>query len=193
MENLINSETLAMLFNFEGPRRIQQLTKDGIIDAVEVIDNGHTVNRYDLLPTVKQYIKYLQDKVVNKTPDTPETIAADIRKLKADADWKEAKASIEKIKLAEIEGKMHRSDDVEAVLTEIALEIRNLISALPSRLAVDTAKLTTAEEETVRIKQECDIILAELANYKYDPDKFKTRVRARGVEEDAEESNQESD
>ena len=58
-QNLYDSRIMAQLFGFEGPRRIEQLTHDGVIDAVLVKVNGREVRRYDLVPTIQKYVKHL--------------------------------------------------------------------------------------------------------------------------------------
>ena len=50
-------DAIAKLFGIT-VRRIQQLTQEGILHTVET-PNG---NRYDLITTVQEYIKYLSDK-----------------------------------------------------------------------------------------------------------------------------------
>ena len=57
-QNLYDSRIMAQLFGFEGPRRIEQLTHDGVIDAVLVKVNGREVRRYDLVPTIQKYVKH---------------------------------------------------------------------------------------------------------------------------------------
>ena len=49
---LVDSKTIAALFELT-PRRIQQLTKEGVISATK---DGNA-NRYDLLPTIQKYIR----------------------------------------------------------------------------------------------------------------------------------------
>ncbi|MBQ2361997.1 MAG: hypothetical protein II287_00115, partial [Bacteroidaceae bacterium] len=44
----------------------------------------------------------------------------------------------------ELEGKMHRSEDVEAVMTDLVYTIRSMLMALPGRLAVDVVSTKTA-------------------------------------------------
>ena len=46
---LVDSKTIAALFDMT-PRRVQQLTKEGVIAAVK---EGNA-NRYDLLPTIQR-------------------------------------------------------------------------------------------------------------------------------------------
>ena len=47
-------------------RRIQQLTQEGVINTVSVKEDGKSVRRYDLLPTIQSYIKYLSEKAYGK-------------------------------------------------------------------------------------------------------------------------------
>ena len=110
------------------------------------------------------------------------------KKAKAEAELKEAKAAIAIMQQQELEGQMHRSEDVEAVLFDLVYEIRSMITALPGRLAMDTAQITTPEEESIRIRDEVNDILNALSNYRYDPERFKRRARERkgasSIEED---------
>mgnify|MGYP000290864136 CR=1 FL=1 len=60
---LVDSKTIAALFDMT-PRRVQQLTKEGVITAVK---EGNA-NRYDLLPTIQRYIRYLTAKANGREP-----------------------------------------------------------------------------------------------------------------------------
>ncbi len=167
------SKTVALLFGLT-VRRIQQLTQDGVLET-ELVGRSR---KYDLAKTFQTYIAYIESKATNKASSQSDA-ENESRKLKAEADLKEAKAAIEKTKLAEIEGQMHRSEDVEAIITDLVFEIKSQITALPGRLAMDTARIQTAEEESIRIRDEVNEILSNLTNYRYDPDKFRKRVKAR--------------
>lgn len=171
---LVGSDILAQLFGVT-TRRIQQLTKEGVIVSTKV----KGANRYDLMTTIQRYIKYLGDKANNRESKSSQVIEIEVRKMKAEADLKESKASIAALELNEIEGKMHRSEDVEAMTTDLVFAIRSMIMALPGRLAIDVANITTAAEASERIKQECHGILNDLSNYHYDPEEYKRRVRDR--------------
>ena len=76
-------------------------------------------------------------------------------------------------------GEKHRSEDVEAMTTDLVFTIRSMMLALPGRLAIDLAKITKPAEISERIKQEIHAILLELSNYQYDADAYKKRVRDR--------------
>ena len=171
---LVDSKTIAAIFGVD-PRRVQQLAKEGIITATK---DGHA-NRYDLLPTIQRYIRYLSDKANGRESISKKDADTEGRRLEAEADLKRSKADMAALQLKELEGKMHRSEDVEAVMTDLVFTIRSSLIALPGRLAVDVVTAQTAAEASVIIRGEVYKILEELAGYKYDPEEYARRVRDR--------------
>ncbi|WP_455506445.1 protoporphyrinogen oxidase [Gemmiger formicilis] len=169
---LVDSKTIAALFGVT-TRRVQQLAADGIIVAVE-----SKPYRFDLLPTIQRYIKYLSEKA-NGREAPKKDIETEGRRLEAEADLKRSKADMAAIQLRELEGKMHRSEDVEAVMTDLVYTIRSALIALPGRLAVDVVAAVSAAEASEIIRAEVYKILEELAGYKYDPEEYARRVRDR--------------
>ena len=115
---LVDSKTIAALFDMT-PRRVQQLTKEGVIAAVK---EGNA-NRYDLLPTIQRYIRYLTAKANGREPSKKDS-EIEGRRLEAEADLKRSKADIAALQLSELEGTMHRSEDVEAVMTSSTISGR---------------------------------------------------------------------
>lgn len=169
--NLQTSQTIAKLFGVS-TRRIEQLKTEGVIHG-----EGKPT-KYDLLPTIKSYIKFLSDKANGREKkETDEKSSS--RKLKAEADYREAKAKIEKLKLKELEGRLHAAEDVEAVITDHALYIRSMLLAMPGKLAVDVAEISSPAEAAERIKKEVHYILNCAADYRYNPEEFAKRVRER--------------
>lgn len=172
-KNLQGSAIIAKLFGVTD-RRVQQLAKEGIIPAAQ-----QKPYKFDLLPTVQAYIKYLSDKANGKEQKSTDTVQAEADKLRAEADLKQSKAKIAEMQLKELEGKMHRSEDVEAMTNDLVYTVRSMIMALPGRLAMDVVQTKTAAEASALIRSECNKILEELANYKYDPEAYQRRVRDR--------------
>ncbi len=172
-QNLVYSKTIALLFGVS-IRRVQQLAQEGIISAVK---EGNA-NRYDLLPTIQRYIKYLTDKA-NGREESRKDSETESKKLEAEADLKRSKADMAALQMKELEGEMHRSEDVEAVMTDLVYTIRSMLTALPGRLAVDVASAATPAEASEIIRTEVYKILEELAGYKYDPEEYARRVRER--------------
>lgn len=172
-QNLQGSAIIAKLFGVTD-RRVQQLAKDGVIPAASV-----RPYKFDLLPTVQAYIRYLSDKANGKESKSADTVQAEADKLRAEADLKQSKAKIAEMQLKELEGKMHRSEDVEDVMNDLVYTVRSMIMALPGRLAMDIVQTSNANEASALIRSECYKILNELAGYKYDPEVYQRRVRDR--------------
>lgn len=172
-QNLQSSAIIGKLFDLS-ERRVQQLAKEGVIPAASL-----RPYKFDLLPTVKAYIKYLSNKANGKEEKSADTAKAESDKLRAEADLKQSKAKIAEMQLKELEGKMHRSEDVEAMTNDLVYTVRSMIMALPGRLAMDVSQAASAAEASALIRSECHKILNELAGYKYDPEAYKRRVRDR--------------
>ena len=180
-QNLQSTEVIAKLFDLD-VRRVQQLAKEGIIPAVSL-----RPYKFDLLPTIKAYIRYLRDRATGREKAV-DVVKAEADKLRAEADLKQSKAKIEKMKLRELEGKMHRSEDVEDMTNDLVYTVRSMIMALPGRLAMDVAQADSAAEASAIIRSECHKILNELAGYEYDPESYRRKVRDReGWEDTADE------
>lgn len=139
-QNLQSTEIMAKLFELD-PRRVQQLAKEGVLPAA-----SQRPYKFDLLPTVKAYIRYLRDRANGKEAKTADTVKAEADKLRAEADLKQSKAKIAELQLKELEGKMHRSEDVEAMTNDLVYTARSMIMALPGRLAMDVVQTGSANE-----------------------------------------------
>lgn len=172
-KNLQGSDIIAKVFGVT-ERRVQQLAKEGVIQAVQT-----RPYKFDLLPTVQTYIKYLSEKVNGREQKGTDTVQAEADKLRAEADLKQSKAKIAEMQLKELEGTMHRSEDVEAMTNDLVYTVRSMVMALPGRLAMDVVQVKTAAEASALIRTECNKVLEELASYKYDPEAYQRRVRER--------------
>ncbi len=159
----VNSTTLAVVLGITA-RRVQQLAQDGIFKA-------HVRGKYLLSEAVQKYIEFRsQEKEVSTT---------DKEKQEADASIKKSKAIIAMLQAEELQGKMHRSDDVAAMTEDLIYSIRGMLMALPGRLAVDTADASTAAETSEIIRKEIYKMMKEISLYEYDPQKYEERVRDR--------------
>lgn len=153
-------------------RRIEQLTTEGIIKG-----EGKPI-QYDLVPTIKAYIKYLSDKAhAREKKEAVEKLEKE--KLESEVRIRKSKAEIAELELKEIQGKMHKAEDVEAIFTDHVLFLRGLLLAMPNKLAVDLAGQHTAAEQAETVKREVHYVLNQLADYRYDADEYKKRVMAR--------------
>lgn len=171
VQELASSKEIADLFGVT-TRRVEQLKTEGIIEG-----NGKPT-KYEKWPTAKKYIKYLSDKAYGR--EKKEAIEdLERNKLDAEARIKKAKAEAAELDLKEMKGQLHRAEDVEAITTDSALFIRSMLMAMPGKLAVDCARCKTAAEVSEVIKHEVYHILENAADYRYDPEVYKKRVRER--------------
>jgi phage terminase Nu1 subunit (DNA packaging protein) len=170
-ENLQTSQVIAKIFGVT-TRRIEQLKSEGVIKG-----QGKPT-KYDLLPTIQAYIKYLSDKAYGR--EQKQSISElEEEKLRSEVALKKSKAEAAKLELKELQGKMHKAEDVEAITTDHVLFVRSLLMAMPGKLAVDCAKCKTATEAAARVQQEVNYVLDNLAEYRYDPEEYKRRARER--------------
>lgn len=170
-ENLQSTQAIAKIFGVS-TRRVEQLKTEGVIKG-----QGKPT-KYDLLPTIQAYIRYLSDKA-NGREKKETTAELEEAKLRAEVDIKEAKAKAAQMELKELQGKMHRAEDVEAITTDHVLFLRSMLMAMPGKLAVDLAGTHTAPEQADRVKREVYYLLERLAEYRYDPEEYRARVRER--------------
>lgn len=147
--------------------RIYQLIRGGILQTVKR-------GRLLLADSLQRYIA-----TINKEPVSDEDMRLEKVKQTAEATLKHSKAKIAKLEAEELEGKMHRSEDVEAMTADLLYAVRGALIALPGRLAVDVAQAQTAAEASEVIRQEVNKVLKEISQYKYDPLKYEERVRKR--------------
>lgn len=170
-QNLQPTAVIARLYGTD-PRRIQQLSAAGIIKG-----QGRPA-MYDLLPTIQALFKY-QRELIEGTKKDQDISELEKEKLQAETNIKKAKAEIAMLERDELAGKLHRSEDVEAITTDHVLFLRSMLMAMPGKLAVDLGGTHTAAEQAEKVKQEVYFILDQLANYKYDPEAYKKRVMER--------------
>lgn len=186
-KNLQPTQVIAKIFGVS-TRRIEQLKTEGIIKG-----EGRPT-KYDLLPTIQAYIKYLSDKANGREKKQTDS-ELETSKLEAESRYKTAKADMAELELRELRGELHRASDVEAITTDHVMFLRSMLMALPGALAVDLAAIDKPAEAADRIRQEVNGVLDRLANYRYDPEEYKKRVRERqgwdGKQHDDEENNSE--
>lgn len=151
------------------PARISQLKKDGVLKT-----HGRPA-MYEVPESVQSYVDFVRDSMRGKAPEDAD---AERRKLQADADYKAAKARQEEIKLAELEGRMHSAEDVEAATTQLVYAVRSQLLALPGRIAVD-AEMRSAQEVSGIVRREVCSVLDGLTDYQYDPKAYAAMVRER--------------
>ncbi len=150
---------------------VGQLVAQGTLAKVQT-EQGKLFNLTD---SVKSYIDNLSDKVKK----TEEEKKLDKAKMAAEVKLKAAKAMMAHLQAEELNGKMHRSEDVQAFTQSLVDTIRQALLSLPGRMAVELSLCDTAEECSVIIKDTVKDVLRELSEFEYDPEKYEAMVRER--------------
>ena len=165
-ETEVSTTELACVLGITG-RRIRQLAEDGVLDR-----EGQ--GKFNLPLSVKRYIDYLTREAVDE-----EEAKLEKAKRQSETTLKVSKAEIARLEMKELQGKMHRSEDVAAMTEDLIFTIRSMLVALPGRLAIDACTASTPAEASEVIRKEVFSVMEELSNYKYDPKKYEERVRDR--------------
>ncbi len=165
-ETTVTTTELALILGLSA-RRIQQMAQDG---SLQTVSRG----RFNLADSVQGYIKF-----VTKDPVTDEDVKLERTKRTAEASLKASKAQIAKMEASELQGKMHRAEDVQTVIEALIFTVRSSLMALPGRLAMDVSGASTAAEAADVIRKEVVKLMQEIASFKYDPEEFAQLVRER--------------
>ena len=155
-------------------KRVQQLVADGVLETVDTPKG----RRYDWDATVTRYVAYLTEKAYGRA-QKEDVQNLEREKLAAEASIKKSKAAIAQMEQDELEGKLHRAEDVKAITTDHVLFLRSMLMAMPGKLAVDLAGNHTASEQAEVVQNEVNFVLNSLADYRYDPKEYKKRVQER--------------
>ena len=102
-------------------RRVQQLSREGVIPKA-------TRGQYDLIGSVRGYVRYLRDQAAKAQAGAPDYAAERARFLRARADLAEMEAE-------ERRGAVIAAEDVEAAWIAVLALLRTRLLALPDRLA----------------------------------------------------------
>lgn len=167
------TEALASLFDTSA-QWIGQLTRDGILTKRKTAAGM----RYNIVESTRSYVRHLRDKASGRE-EKKATEEKEMERWDAEIGIKKSKAVIANLEAKELQGKMHRSEDVAALTEDLIYTVRGTLIALPGRLAVDVAAASTAAEAAEIIRKEIHKAMRELSNYKYDPEKYEERVRER--------------
>lgn len=165
---------------------VGQLTSQGTLNKSKTAHGA----LYNLSESLSAYIKSIEDK----SSDNPEQKEIELNKLKADVSLRTSKAIVAGLNAKELQGKMHRSDDVAAVTEDLVYTIRSALLALVGRLSTDLVGITDQAELSAKIQDEVYAVMETLSTYKYDSKKYEERVRQRlrkdSLEADEDESEQ---
>lgn len=146
---LYNVKIVAAMLNLS-EKRVKQLTAQGVLTEVT---KGH----YDIKDSMQEYIKYLQNLVAD------DDVTSDYNTEKAKLT--KAKRENEELELMIKKGNLHKSEDIELVVSTMLVAFRSKLLALPTFVA---SKVAGEDNESVVIEiinTEIYNVLKELQNY----------------------------
>lgn len=155
-EMLFSAKQLSELLNITD-RRIQQLTKEGVIVKA-------ARGKYKVMESVAGFIRYLQDKNGDNDELDYNTEHALLER---------AKRQKAELQLAVMKGEVHRSKDVELVMNDMVASFRARILAIPTKLAPQLESIRELTKIRDVMTREMIEALTELSEY--DPQVFYAR------------------
>lgn len=161
--NIVRVEVVAQLFGLT-VRRIQQLTQEGIIQTVEARDEkGRACKRYDLIPTIQNYIQYLSDKAYGKAHRTDKEIELREKKMAADIALRESQNELHRLKTAIASGDYISVEEVKLDYARFFVVFKKFATSLPVRVSgMLSGQLDPLEAR--RIEKEVSKEISELLN-----------------------------
>ena len=165
-ESTVSVKELSTLFGIS-TRRVRQLAEDEVVVRAER-------GRYALTDSVQGYVAFM-----TKPTESEDDLKLEKDRRKAELTLKEAKAKVAMLHAKEMEGEMHRSEDVKRYVQSLVNTIKSALLSLPGRCAVELSLQETAEECQVILKSTVKDILSELSEFKYDPAYYESMVRER--------------
>jgi phage terminase Nu1 subunit (DNA packaging protein) len=143
---LVNTEELAQFVGVD-PRRIQQLTQEGVIKKEP---GDKRTAKYDFVRNVHSLLQYYRQKSDSRRSGDSVEMAKE--KLKQIA----AKRKLEELKLAQLEGDLHKAGDIERIIGAVLTRLRINLLAIPMGLAPilrdmdDTRDIAEKLDERIR-------------------------------------------
>lgn len=171
----VNQKELAAILGVTD-RRIRQLREEyGLFEKGRT--EGKKVKNYCLEKCVPEYINYRLEAEVGQ--------GTNIGKEKEQAEHERIKKKISILKLRKLRRELHEADDVEEFLTDMLMNFRNRILAIPPKVA----PLVMSEDDVNKIieilERELFGALDELSEY--DPIKIDKKNASDFLDEEEEE------
>lgn len=126
--NPVRVEIIAQLFGVT-VRRIQQLTQEGVLPTTETVEG----RRYDLVPTIQSYVKYLSDKAYGKNRSEKEMELKE-QKLQAEIALKESQGELHRLKTDIAAGRYIAIEEVTMDYQRFFVTFKKFAMSLPARL-----------------------------------------------------------
>lgn len=148
---LYNVVTVARFLDIS-ERRVRQLKAENVIQEYK-----EGTGLYDLVPTIHAYINYLR----KRNPESAENIDYNTERAKL----VKAKRLNEEYDLRVKEGDLHTSADIESVMSNMLINFKSRLMAIPAKLSPMLSKKTDKAEISKILKDAVDEALNELSDF----------------------------
>jgi phage terminase Nu1 subunit (DNA packaging protein) len=130
-------------------RRVQQLSREGVIPKAER-------GQYDLIGSVRGYVRYLRDQALKAQAGAPDYAAERARFIRARADLAE-------MEVEEKRRSLIAAEQIEAAWIAVLALLRTRLLALPDRLAPQAFEQSTVGDTRNLIRAAIREVLDDLA------------------------------
>jgi phage terminase Nu1 subunit (DNA packaging protein) len=130
-------------------RRVQQLSREGVIPKAER-------GQYDLIGSVRGYVRYLRDQALKAQAGAPDYAAERARFIRARADLAEMEAEEKRRSLI-------AAEQIEVAWIAVLALLRTRLLALPDRLAPQAFEQSTVGDTRTLIRAAIREVLDDLA------------------------------
>ena len=131
------------------PKNVERLTQKGILQTAQG-------NLYSLIEANRAYIRYLKDR-------NSETEGADLNEERAKLT--KAKRLNEELDLAVKKGELHKTEDIEKVMSATLINFKTRLSAIPAEEAEKLATMTDKAKIFLYLNEKIKEALSELSNF----------------------------
>jgi phage terminase Nu1 subunit (DNA packaging protein) len=132
--NLCRPEVIAKLFGVS-VRRIQQLTQEGVIATVKVVEDGRSCRRYDLVATTQRYVRFLSDRAHGKAARSEKELQLREKKMEADLALRESQSELHRLKTEIASGEYISIEEVKLDYAKFFMTFKKFAMSLPARVS----------------------------------------------------------
>ena len=151
---LVSTEELAKFVGVD-VRWIQKLTQDGVIKKEP---GTKRTAKYDFVRTVHALLQFYRQKADNRKSGNSEDM--EVEKMKQVT----VKRKLEELKLAQLEGELHKAEDIERIIGAMLTRLRINLLAIPMGLAPILREINDVREIAEKMDGRIRRALNEVAN-----------------------------
>lgn len=175
---LVSKDVIAQMFGITG-RRIEQLIADGVLEKIKG-KSGEV--RFDMIPTIQKYTKYLSDKAYGRENKNREVELKE-QKLQAEIALKESQGELHRLRTDIAQGKYAPVEEIKADYSRFFVVFKNFAMSIPDKVAgrlsgfIDPVEVRQIEHDLQNdVKKQLDTFVSRVITEEHEPeDEFKPK------------------